>query len=113
TNRPETESLPDLSWREACAALHEELDRLPDCYRLPLLLCYLEGKTRDEAAQELGCSLNTVKKRLELGPGRPRRRLAPRGLALGAGLLAAPGDPAGADRLTPRPVPTTLPAAAE
>src|SRR5205807_465600 len=41
---------PDLSWREACALLHAELDRLPDRYRLPLLLCYLEGKTRDEAA---------------------------------------------------------------
>src|SRR5205823_3533010 len=31
--------LPDLSWREAVAVLHEELDRLPDRYRLPLLLC--------------------------------------------------------------------------
>src|SRR5262249_31219439 len=34
---------PDLSWREAVGLLHEELDRLPDSYRLPLLLCYLEG----------------------------------------------------------------------
>jgi len=48
------EEAPDLSWREACAILHEELDRLPDTYRLPLLLCYLEGKSRDEAAQQLG-----------------------------------------------------------
>src|SRR5947209_1361476 len=51
---------PDLSWREACAALHEELDRLPDGYRLPLLLCYLEGKSRDEAAAELGWTVNRV-----------------------------------------------------
>ena len=57
----------DLSWREACAVLHEELDRLPDSYRLPLMLCYLEGLSRDEAATSLGVSLNVVKKRLETG----------------------------------------------
>jgi RNA polymerase sigma factor (sigma-70 family) len=53
--------LPDLSWREASAILHEELNRLPDKLRLPLLLCYLEGKSRDEAAAELGTSTNVVK----------------------------------------------------
>src|SRR5205807_425229 len=44
--KPTTAEAPDLSWHEACAILHEELDRLPDKYRLPLLLCYLEGKSR-------------------------------------------------------------------
>src|SRR5262249_19167642 len=44
----------DPSWREACAIVHEELDRLPDRYRRPLLLCYLEGLSRDEAARQLG-----------------------------------------------------------
>jgi RNA polymerase sigma factor (sigma-70 family) len=80
---------PDLSWREACALLHAELDRLPDRYRLPLLLCYLEGKTRDEAAAALKVSPGTVKGRLERGRELLRDRLARRGVALSAGLFAA------------------------
>lgn len=80
---------PDLSWREACAALHEELNRLPDSYRLPLLLCYLDGKSRDEAATELGWSLNRVRGQLERGRLRLRAKLERRGIALSAGLLAA------------------------
>jgi RNA polymerase sigma factor (sigma-70 family) len=80
---------PDLSWKEACAALHEELDRLPDSYRLPLLLCYLEGKSRDEAAAELGWTLNRIRGHLERGRLRLRARLERRGVALSAGLLAA------------------------
>jgi RNA polymerase sigma factor (sigma-70 family) len=109
--RTEGRGTPDPSWREACAALHEELAELPDRLRLPLLLCYLEGKTRDEAARELGCSLNTVKKRLELGRGRLRGRLARRGLALSAGLLAALGDSAAASGLPPALLEVTLQAA--
>ena len=85
---------PDLSWREACALLHAELDRLPDRYRLPLLLCYLEGKTRDEAAAVLKVSPGTVKGRLERGRELLRDRLARRGVALSAGLLAAVAAPA-------------------
>src|SRR5262245_36689719 len=42
------EQVADLSWREAVNILHEELDKLPDKYRLPLLLCCLEGLSRDE-----------------------------------------------------------------
>ena len=91
----ESEAAPDLSWREACALLHAELDKLPDRYRLPLLLCYLEGKTRDEAAVALGMSANALKGRLERGREALRARLARRGVALSAGLLAAlTGGPA-------------------
>jgi RNA polymerase sigma factor (sigma-70 family) len=79
----------DLSWREACALLHVELDKLPDRYRLPLLLCYLEGKTRDEAATVLRVTVGTVKGRLERGRELLRARLARQGVALSAGLLAA------------------------
>jgi RNA polymerase sigma factor (sigma-70 family) len=80
---------PDLSWREASAILHEELNRLPDKLRLPLLLCYLEGKSRDEAAAELGWSAGMVKGALERGRLRLRDRLQRRGIALSAGLLTA------------------------
>ena len=85
----EPEATSDLSWREACTLLHAELDKLPDRYRLPLLLCYLEGKTRDEAAVALKITVGTVKGRLERGREMLRERLARRGVALSAGLLAA------------------------
>jgi RNA polymerase sigma factor (sigma-70 family) len=78
----------EMSWHEACAVLHEELDRLPDTYRLPLLLCYLEGKSRDEAAQQLGVKTDVVRGRLARGRDRLRERLLKRGVALSAGLLA-------------------------
>jgi RNA polymerase sigma factor (sigma-70 family) len=87
-NRPAGDSR-DPSWREACAILHQELDALPDGYRRPLVLCYLAGLTRDEAARELGLSADAVKGRLERGRVRLRGKLARRGIALSAGLLSA------------------------
>jgi RNA polymerase sigma factor (sigma-70 family) len=86
---PPLEEPADLSWREACVILHEELDRLPETYRLPLLLCYLEGRTRDEAAELLGCSLGALHGRLERGRERLRQRLIRRGITLSAGLFSA------------------------
>ena len=53
------------------------------------MLCYLEGKTRDEAAAALNVSAGAVKGRLERGRELLRARLARRGVALSAGLLAA------------------------
>jgi RNA polymerase sigma factor (sigma-70 family) len=103
---------PDLSWREACALLHRELDRLPDKYRLPLLLCYFEGQSRDQAARKLGWSMNVVRGRLERGRDLLRSRLARRGVALSAGLIATLGDSATADGLPPSLVQATLRAAA-
>jgi RNA polymerase sigma factor (sigma-70 family) len=83
------EQVADLSWREAVSILHEELDKLPDKYRLPLLLCYLEGLSRDEVAHRLGLSLNAIRNRLERGRARLHDRLTRRGIALSAGLLAS------------------------
>ena len=81
--------MSDPSWREACAILHQELDALPEHYRRPLVLCYLSGLARDEAAKELGLTLDTIKGRLERGRLRLRRRLAKRGVTLSVGLLGA------------------------
>jgi RNA polymerase sigma factor (sigma-70 family) len=83
----------DPSWREVCGVLHAELDRLPVKFRLPLILCYLDGKTRDEAARLLGWSLGAVKGNLERGRKRLRARLERRGVALSAGLVAALSAP--------------------
>src|SRR5262245_15714169 len=78
----------DPSWREVVAVLDEELARVPEKLRGPLVLCYLEGLTRDEAAARLGCPLGTLKGRLERGRELLRRRLERRGLALST-ILAA------------------------
>jgi RNA polymerase sigma factor (sigma-70 family) len=84
-------SMPDLSWREGVAILHEELERLPATYRNALILCYLEGLPRDEAARQLGWTVNELRGRLERARGRLRERLEKRGVALSAGLVAAIG----------------------
>jgi RNA polymerase sigma factor (sigma-70 family) len=102
------EAAPDLSWREACGILHEELDRLPDSYRLPLLLCYLEGKSRDEAARQLGVKIDVLRGRLERGRDRLRSRLIKRGITLTAGLLAAVEGTAQAGPLSTRLVQATV-----
>lgn len=77
------------SWREVRAVLDEELQRLPARLQSPLLLCYLEGKTRDEAAQQLGWSVSTLRGRLERGRELLRARLTRRGLTLSSALLAS------------------------
>jgi len=79
----------DLSWREVRGLLDEELQRLPEKQRLPLVLCYLEGLTQDEASRRLGWPRGTLKRRLESGRERLRLRLVQRGVTLGAGLFAA------------------------
>ncbi|HQR05366.1 MAG TPA: sigma-70 family RNA polymerase sigma factor [Gemmatales bacterium] len=73
-----------LGWNETCQMLDEELMKLSEPTRAALILCYLEGKTRDEAAQHLGLSLATVKRRLEQGRHLLRDRLTRRGLAFSA-----------------------------
>jgi len=80
--------LAELSVREAQAIVDEELARLPEKWRAPLVLCCLEGKTRDEAARQLGWSAKLVKSRLEQGRERLRSRLTRRGLTLPAALIA-------------------------
>ncbi len=78
----------DPAWKELLHVLDEELQRLPEANRAPLLLCYLEGRTHDEAAGQLGWSLSTLRRRLERGRSLLRNRMVRRGAILGAGLLA-------------------------
>ena len=78
----------DLTWREVQIALDEELARLPDRFRAPLVLCCLEGKTRDEAARQLRWTLGTLRGRLERGRELLRARLTRRGLAFSAAMAA-------------------------
>jgi RNA polymerase sigma factor (sigma-70 family) len=77
-----------MSARELSAALDEELDRLPPRYREPLVLCYLEGLTRDEAAARLGVPESTLKSQLKRGRKKLAAALTARGCDLGVILLA-------------------------
>src|SRR5262245_41601491 len=77
--RPEAVPPDDLTWSEVRSALDEELSRLPDKWRLPLVLCCLEGRTQDEAADQLGCSKSTLRRRLEQAREALGSRLKSRG----------------------------------
>jgi RNA polymerase sigma factor (sigma-70 family) len=81
---PAAESTMDMTLRDLQRVLHAELRRLPDKYRLPLVLCYLEGRSQAEAAGRLGWSKDTVRGRLDRGRHLLRRRLNARGIALSA-----------------------------
>lgn len=74
---------------EQCFALLEELNALPPRYRQPLVLCYMEGRTRREAADELGVTSQTVKGLLARGTRMLRSRLVRRGTALSIAMGAA------------------------
>jgi TIGR03009 family protein len=82
------EAATEAMWRELRPLLDQEVSRLPERYRLPVILCYLEGKTYDEIAQQLGCSRGTVSTWLTRARDLLRRRLGRRGVVLGGGVLA-------------------------
>jgi RNA polymerase sigma factor (sigma-70 family) len=75
--------------REVCAVLDAALHALPARYQEPLVLCYLEGMTRDQAAGRLGWSLRTLERRLAQGRERLRKVLTQQGVTLSAVLLAS------------------------
>jgi WD40 repeat protein len=79
----------EVSVRELLAAVDEELRRLPEAYRGPVLLCCLEGLTQEEAARRLDCPAGALRGRVTRGRALLRERLAARGLSLSAALAAA------------------------
>ena len=83
------ETFEEVARRDAQNVLDEELSRLPEKYRSPIVMCHLAGMTRDEAARELGWSPGAVKGRLERGRQRLRMRLALRGVTFSVAILAA------------------------
>ncbi|HWY88477.1 MAG TPA: sigma-70 family RNA polymerase sigma factor, partial [Gemmataceae bacterium] len=88
TDTPSAEALDNASLKELRTILDEEIARLADKYRAPIVLCYFEDKSYDQAARELGWSKSSLAKRLTRARELLRRQLVRRGLALSAGVLA-------------------------
>jgi RNA polymerase sigma factor (sigma-70 family) len=89
-HRPEQFVPRDHRDRDILASIiHQEIDRLPNRYRVAVVLCDLEGRTHEQAARHLGCAVGTVKSRLARGRKRLRGRLIRRGVAPATALAAA------------------------
>jgi RNA polymerase sigma factor (sigma-70 family) len=86
---PEPATAEQDCWNDLRHLLDQELSRLPDKYRVAVVLCDLECKTRKEVARQLGLPEGTVASRLATARTMLAKRLARHGLGMGAGSLAA------------------------
>jgi RNA polymerase sigma factor (sigma-70 family) len=89
TQMPEPAVTENDLWNDLQPLLDQELSRLPEKYRVAIVLCDLEGKTRNEAARQLGVPEGTLAARLARGRAMLALRLARHGLAVSGGSLAA------------------------
>jgi RNA polymerase sigma factor (sigma-70 family) len=76
------EAVPEVLGRELHSVLEDEVSRLPEKYRAPVALCYLEGMTYEEASRQLRCPKGTVAIRLTRARERLRANLIRRGVVL-------------------------------
>ncbi len=101
---PPAATIDDAAWNDLSSVLDEEIGRLPAKYRDPLILTYLESKSRSRVAKELGWPEGTVARRLERARELLRLRLVKRGVSLSAGAIAV----VLVEKVAAAPVPTML-----
>jgi len=104
TQMPEPALAEQDLWQDLRPLLDQELARLPDKYRVALILCDLECKTRKEVSRQLGCPEGTVAARLARARVMLAKRLARHGLAVSGGGLAAALSQKVASAAVPTPV---------
>ncbi len=105
---PEPSVIDDPDRAEIPRVVQEEMVRLPERLRAPLVLCYLEGMTHELAARELRCPVGTVRSRLARARALLQQRITRRGLGIPAAALAAMLESSSRAAVVPPHLPRSL-----